>query len=355
MKTKKSISVTIFTIATVFSFLYLIFAAKPLAKEYHYTPEWVLNLSSPVTDNISPSEEKTFFNLGQTAGYFTETGKIALFVTFPSKVTISEDLYATYGTNTTNVELFNKRGELVGQIKPEGYPFVSENRVYTFLPGGASFVKCNESGRIEWSCENTIPITAFYSNKNYTTIGYADGNIKVLNNGDGRTEIDFTPAGSDLEAIYGVSLSSDGEYLACISGLEKQRFIITKKDKNQSKIIYHEYLPTELRRRSLIQFSNNNECIYYNYEGGLGIYNLKSKSNVKFDIKDRIVSIKENDSLIYVLGKTDSTYTVYIIEKTNSLQGKFSFESENAFIQTMGEALYIGKDNTISKIKVTKE
>ena len=56
-----------------------------------------------------------------------------------------------------------------------------------------------------------------------------------------------------------------------------------------------------------------------------------------------------------MLGKKNNTYTVYIIEKTNSLEGSFSFKADSAFIHVQDDNLFVGKDYTISKIKVSKE
>ena len=55
------------------------------------------------------------------------------------------------------------------------------------------------------------------------------------------------------------------------------------------------------------------------------------------------------------MGNKDNEYTVYIIEKTDTLEGSFTFTAESAFIKTEGNDLYVGQDTTISKVKITKE
>ena len=93
----------------------------------------------------------------------------------------------------------------------------------------------------------------------------------------------------------------------------------------------------------------------YNYKGAVGIYDLKADKNTIIPIKDKVISIEENDNFVYMLSKNKTNYTVSIIEKTDTLEGTFSFEAESAFISTDGENLYIGKDNTISRLSVSQE
>lgn len=355
MKTKKSTSITIAICALVFTIVYIFVAAIPLTKEYVFEPTWNLNLSSPV-EKLNDSEIKTSsFLLGQNAGYFTEDGKIVLFNSFPSKITISDYYYATYNTEASNIPFYDINGNQKGIIKGSGFPYICEDRIYLMLPGGASFSYFDNDGTLKWTCENTIPLTAFSSNKNFTISGYANGVAKVTNNFDGTTEFTFVPGGSDYSVIYGADVSDNGKYIATLSGQEKQRFMITQRDGNQTKVIFHEYLDQELNRRTLVRFSEDGNRVFYNYNGGLGIYDLKNNSTLKLPLSEKIINFEEGENLLFVLGQKGKTFTVYIVEKTNTFEGSFSFEAKNAFIKTMGNALYVGKDNSISKITLKRD
>lgn len=356
MKTKKSTSITIAVIAVVFTILYILFAAIPLTKEYQFIPEWNLNLSSPVSTNIDPEEKQTFFALGQTAGYFTDKGKIALLKTFPSRVTISDSFFALYNTEASDIDFFDNKGRKAGVIKGSGFPFINDDRIYLMLPGGASYSLCDINGNAKWTCENIITLTAFNSNKNFTISGYANGNVKVHNNYNGDLEFEFVPGGSDYSVIYGADVSENGKYIATLSGQDKQRFMITERNQtDQTKVIFHEYLDSDLNRRTLVRFSKDGKRVFYNYKGGLGIYDLEKNSTLKLPLSDKCIAFEESDNLLFVLGQNGNEFTVYIVEKTNTFEGSFTFTANHAFIRTMDNALYIGKDNTISKIKLERE
>jgi len=57
---------------------------------------------------------------------------------------------------------------------------------------------------------------------------------------------------------------------------------------------------------------------------------------------------------VFVLTKDDTRYTVYAIEKFDTMNGSFSFEAQSAFIRTDGENLFVGKDSTISRMTIIK-
>lgn len=355
MKSRKSQSVLILCVSALCVILYIFFAARPLSKEYLYNPEWTLNLTSEISTNISPEEKISYFKLGQDIGYFTDSGKLTLLKSFPNKSSISNSYFATYNTQANNIELFDSKGNKKGIFDDPGFPAFYDDRIYIFLPGGGIFSKCAQNGKRQWINENVIPITAFASNKNFTTSGYADGSIRLLNNEDGSTVFEYEPDGSDYPIILGLDISPNSKYIACLSGHSKQRFSICKNDDNKPKIIFHKYLDSETNSRALIKFSKDSNIVYYSHNQGLGIYNIDKNKEYNIKISDRIININETDDFIFILTKKDNLYTIYLLEKTNILQGSFSFTAESAFITTIDNILYVGKDNTISKLNIKRD
>ena len=353
MKAKKHIGLAIFLIIVI-SIIYIILAAKPLDKEYSFTPVWNISTANPVLNQNSSKAQK-YFHLGQTLGYFDEDGNISLYQTFPSKVSISDTYFATYTSEAKNTEFFKADGSKAGVIEASGFPYFVDDLIYVFLPGGCSFSKCSETGKILWTFEGTFPITAFVAKKNYTAVGLSNGSIKVLNNSNGSTEIDFAPGGSDYPVVLGLDISEDGQYIASISGHNQQRFVLSHREENQQKIIYHRFFEHDSPYRTLVHFSKDGKRVFYNYYKGLGIYNLDAKTEHSLELKDKLISIDETDDLTILLGKEKSTYTVSLIDNTDTLEGGFSFTAESAFVHTSGNNIYLGKDNSISKLSISRE
>ena len=205
-----------------------------------------------------------------------------------------------------------------------------------------------------WQYEGIIPITAFSAKKNFTAIGLSDGTIKVFDNVTGETQITFSPGGSDYPVILGLDISEDGEYIASISGHNQQRFVLSHKEGAGQKIIYHTFLDTDSPYRTLIHFCDDKKRVFYNFENNLGIYDLNNQKNTFIKLQSKVISIEESDYFIYLLGKDKQEYTVSLIENTNTLGGSFSFNADTAFIHSVDNNLYIGKDNTISCLSISK-
>ncbi len=353
MKTKKHVGLAIFLLI-FFSIIYIILAAKPLNKEYSFTPVWKISTSNPVL-SLNNTKPQSYFHLGQTLGYFDSDGNISLYQTFPSKVSISNTYFATYNSEAKNTEFFKADGSKAGVIEASGFPYFSDDLVYIFLPGGCSFSKCSEEGKILWTFEGTFPITAFVAKQKYTAVGLSNGSIKVLNNENGATEIDFAPGGSDYPVILGIDISDDGQYIASISGHNHQRFVLSHREENQQKIIYHRFFEHDSPYRTLVHFSKDGKRIFYNYYQGLGIYNLETKSERSIELKNKLLSIEETDDLTILMGKEKNNYTVSIIDNTDTIEGAFSFTADSAFIHASGTDIYLGKDNSISKIAISRE
>lgn len=354
MKTK-SVNISFYILTgIIITVLYLFLAAKPLTKEYHFTPEWKINTTSPETENPDPEQKILHFRLGQTLGYFTENGILTLCRTFPTKASVSDSYFATYSTNAGGTKFFTSTGEQAGTIKEFGFPYFSGNQIFVFLPGGNSFAACSSDGSTKWVYEGTTPLTAFNSKEKFTAAGFADGTIKIFDNETGNDEMSFAPGGSDSSVIFGADISPDGQYIACISGQKQQRFALFHREENHSKCIFHNFLTNEVNYQTIVHFTKDGKRILYNSKDSLGIYDLNKKQNTFIPLESRIISVKETSDLVFLLGKNADIYTVYVIEKTNTLEGKFSFKAETAFINTTEDSLFIGKDSTISKISLTR-
>ena len=352
MKAKKHIGLALFLIILI-SIIYILLTAKPLNKEYSLTPVWKISTANPV---LKASQKKqTYFHLGQTLGYFDEDGNISLYQTFPSKLSISDSYFATYNSEAKNTDFYKADGTKAGTIEASGFPYFCNDLIYVFLPGGCSFSKCSETGKILWTFEGTFPITAFVAKEKYTAVGLSNGSIKVLNNENGSTEIDFAPGGSDYPIILGIDISDDGQYIASISGHNQQRFVLSHREENQQKIIYHKFFDHDSPYRTIVHFSKDGRRVFYNYYKGLGIYNLDSKEEKTLDLKDKLLNIEETDDFTILMGKEKNSYTVSIIDNTDTLEGSFSFTADSAFIHASDNSIYLGKDNSISKLSISRE
>lgn len=343
-------------ICIILSILYIFLAVHPLSKEIHFSTIWTVDSTKASSDiNEIDKESLISFKLGQTAGYFTPEGKICFVFTFPYKASVTDNEYCTYGTSDLPIPIFAADGLSKGIIKASGFPFFQENRKFLMLPGGNSFSCLSDTGEELWKYEYYTPITAFSSSKSGTVCGFTDGTILVFNN-DGEVIQQYAPGGSEFPVILGAAISENGDYTACISGQKPQRFILAKKEKGMTKISYHEYLEADTNRQQIIKFSKKTDYCYFAHKDCLGVLDIKKGKTKHIPIKGTILSICEtgDQNEVFILSHEGETYHVSLLQNNEIYTGKFSFKARNAFITTKDNLLFVGKDSSISCIKITK-
>ena len=339
---------------SIFCLVYIIFSMRPTGNETHFTPEWTENITH--IRNTSPQDELIPYKLRDKIGYFTKEGKICCLVSAPFKSTISNKWYCTYNASNEKADIFFADGTKACTIEEKGFPFLDEDRIYIMQPGGTSFIKFSETGKRQWNYEYYAPITSFSSSRGGTVAGYSDGTVVSFDE-SGSISQKFNPGGSDVEVILGTAISEDGNRIACISGQNNQRFIVAEKKSGHSRIVFHEYLENQLNTQTLVKFNRKANHAYYNFKDGLGIVNLKNSTTKKIPIKGKITQIEftENDELVFVLSRNKSVYTITVLEDFTHQMGSFSFEGECSFIQTRGNSLFVGRNNKISRISISRK
>ena len=334
------------------SYFFLSFA--PLNTELRLLPEWTADITKT---RENPGQEKVLpFRLGDRAGYFTHSGKIALMNRVPYKATLSRDFYALYDAGAKDIPLYKNDGSLRCTIRGAGFPFIQEDRVFLFLPGGAALGFVNSAdGRIDSVYEGSAPITAFDSSENGAALGFADGNLVIFDR-NGLAKIFLKPGGSDYEVILGSSISADGKLFAAVSGIKPQRFVLYSDEGTYEKIIFHKFLKTDITRQTKVHFNRAGTYVYYDTGSSLGICGIQKLEDKEIPIEGKVLDIQESPvgNSVFVLSRAGKKHTVTVFEDWNKKAGSFSFEADSGFILTDSNMLFVGADNRISRITLSK-
>lgn len=360
-KKRRSLLIILFVVLFI---AYIIIAVRPLGTEYQITPSWRLDVTNPTVSEIEENSEVLPFKFSHSMGYFTEDGKVSAFISFPYKASISQKFYTYYNQNNTQSPCYTPNGTLSFMINVAGFPFIQDDRLYVFTPGGAGIVQVDSTGGPIWEYTGTSPITAFNSSSNGVAIGYADGAIYELNN-LGHVIRSFSPGGSDYPAIHGIALSKDSSLIATVCGQHKERFVLARNQGVNAKIIFHEFIDTISPYQMLVAFYNNDKNVVYNSGSLLGFVDVRRAKSAHLSITGHAINVQEAGNCVYVLTKEDSDkvvdsssprykYTVYIVERLATKIGEFSFYANEAFIKTHNDKLYIGKDSIISQMTLQK-
>ena len=335
--------------------LYIVFAFRLPGDELQLIPRWTVSVINESDALVVSNNNQYAFKLGQNLGYFTPEGDVIFSESFPYMATISNSNWATYASNAENIPFYDKAGNLVGNIPASGFPFFSDVGNYLLLPGGCGFSALFADGTINWTYEDISPITAFSPYEKGVFVGYANG--KLINfSKDGAILFSSVPSGSNYPVVLGGAASSSGALTACVSGIDKQRFILMETSNRQTKIIFHEFLEGNLREQTFVKFSKDNTKVFFNEKNGLGIVDVNNLKASHLSVEGKILAIEEMDdlNLFFVLTKKDNNYKVYIIENICNLIGSFYFKANYGFILTKDNMLYTGADTTITKTEVIR-
>ncbi len=343
----------------VFLLVYLFLAAVPLGPDFYFEPSWVRQITVADTAEVETPRDEAFpenaipFHLGNTFGYFTPDGTIVLSRTSTERIIVSRHGWATYphDAQQTTISFTDNAADVL--IHEPGYVHLDKDRIYLFHPGGNRVSSLSEKAETLWTREHTAPITAFNSSPAGTVIGYADGNLTAVSP-TGEILFTFWPGGSDHQIILGTAISGDGEFIACISGIDRQRFIVAQRMSNQYRILYHTYLEGNLRRQLYCNFDDRGKHVFFETASGLGIFDSNTLESRILQIPGTIVSTGEipGNSVFTVLSKNGNEFTLSAIEKPDHIVGSAIFPGTDAFLVQQGTTLFLGIDSRITRIDI---
>lgn len=350
--------------------LYFLISTKPLYSRLYFFPLWSQSIEKEIeiTHSEAPTntEAKDMNDKGERInnklhpflikgkfGYFDEDGKIAFTQKLTEKITASSSYWCTYKNDCTKAEVYRPDGSKACTINTAGFPYIIDEKIFIFTPGGYGVSEYDERGELLWHYAHTAAITAFNTCKKGTVIGYSDGKLVYLDE-SGVEVFNLYPGGSAYQVILGVALSPDASFIACVSGLEKQRIMLIKIIDRQYKIVRHEYLKGNLYRRLFVKFDKNNCCALFESQGGIGIIDCHNYDIHFLDSKDEILDVADakNQNILTILTKNGERCHLIFIEKPFLKIAQTTFLSSDAFLLQEDNKLFLGTVDKISAIEI---
>lgn len=343
-------------LAIIFLLAYSLLATKPLGSDIFFEPVWTHSIEAQTEEqksNLDFSQNYETFILGNHFGYFTPEGTLLSVGSTEHKISASNFGWATYPFNAQETSIYKPDGSIRFTVSEPGFVHLVKDRIFLFTPGGDGLCEFDAQGQKMWTLEHSSPITAFNTSQEGTIIGYADGKLVGLNK-TGSELFSFYPGGSNYNVIFGAAISNDGTMAACISGLDKQRFVLIKIKGNQQKIVFHTYFDTSLRRQAYVGFESKNNYAFYESEGRINFIDCNQYTTGSIPIQGKVIQVGENpeDSLFTVLAKNENTYSLLAVERPDHLVTSTSFTANNAFLIQQNNIIYIGIDKKISRINI---
>ncbi|MCL2230645.1 MAG: WD40 repeat domain-containing protein [Treponema sp.] len=290
--------------------VYFFIAARPIPRETVLTFNWLTSMPGnairmDITDEegnerFVPGSLPDFipFMLGNRFGYIDNiSGLFALHQIKTNDIYLSQNYWTEYGAEPESLIVNNIRENTEIKIdNPRGYPVLLDNRVFVLGSDQNSISEISDNGNIRWTYDFGAPLTCIDAKAGLVLTGSLDGTVEVFNT-DGERIFNFPPSGSRYSVILGCAISGNGSRIAVVCGIDMQRFLLFERvgsSGGEYKVIYHEFLETGFRRPVRVSFIDEDQRIVFEREGGIGVYNSRSRQTMFIPLNGEIAAIDES-------------------------------------------------------------
>jgi hypothetical protein len=359
--------------------IYFSAASRPVPRETILKAQWLSSLESgypsfigentpkPETagDAVPPEGEYAGplipFTLGDRFGYVDSQGRFSMNRIKTAHVSLSEDYWSEYGAEPERIEVYNSlTGESITIEEGRGYPLFLDRRIFLIGSEQNSLSALDDAGNILWTYDFAAPLTCIDAAGEIILTGSLDGVVEVLDR-SGKHIFSFEPGGSRLPVILGCAISRDGSRLGIISGVDDQRFLLLERfgdtANGEYKVAYHEFLEDGFRRAVFISFIEQDDCIVFEREGGLGIYRISARRGLKVPLEGTINAIDNSGGgglLFIVTSPSAEQKRLIALRLPGRIIMEAPFKGETMFLGRSGSRIYTGGRMTMASFDLEK-
>jgi hypothetical protein len=353
--------------------IYVFAAAQPIPMETILTARWFFSVESshPAAKPDPQTQTKLLpFSLGGRLGHFgyvDKDGNFTINQTMKEQrsVSLSPSAWAEHDSAPEEIQVRNPLNQMILAITgKEGYPFFRDEKIFLLGKHQTSLTRLDDSGEIIWTYDFAAPLTVVDAAAGLVLAGLLDGTVEVLNE-KGRRIFAFEPGGSRRSVIYGAAMSKDGGRLAVVSGIDLQRFLLLERygDEEVSggveyKVIYHEFLEEGFRRAVYVQFIDHDGRVAFERQGGLGLYEIRSRSSLKLPLTGEIREIDSagGDRLLFLItAQGQGRNRLVAVRLPGTIIIEAPFKSEHVFLGRQDSRIYVGGNLTLASFELEKK
>ncbi|MDR1232342.1 MAG: WD40 repeat domain-containing protein [Spirochaetaceae bacterium] len=339
---------------------YAFLAVSPIPEEDVLLKDWIRSFESTYADT-SGTDKRYPFEIGSSDaahfGYFDKNGVFSINRITQKNLSLSDDLFAEYEAVPREFEIKNSANETVLHIEnTNGYPLFLNDRIYLVSLEQNAITEIAEDGSEIWSYAFASPLTCIAGAQGHLLLGTLDGTVELLDE-NGRRVFFFETGGSRITCIYGVSISRDLSHIGVISGIDDQRFLLFEQYAGSYQVAHHEFIGDGKRRPVYIRFLDGDSRLAFEYEDGLGLYDIKSRTSYRIPLDGEIAAMDNEggDGLFFLVTKEEQNQKHLIgIKYPASVIVKTPFKSAGTFLHRADGALFVGSDRGLASFALDK-
>lgn len=297
-------------------------------------------------------DNKIPFIYKNRAGYFSTDLKEAWGMDIFDGITLLSDSYINTSREKEMIQIRDLQGNIKYSVEDRGYPFSIKDRLFIISRDRKSVSEIVNGEKI-WTKGFNYIITSIDANKNSVVLGFMRGFFMVLDSG-GKIFFKYEPGGSRISIIYSVVISGDDRYVAIVSGLDPQRFILYEKRDAEYKPLYALNLKEEVKKSLKVFITSDNRSVFVESSQGFYIIDIDSKLSTFIDTEYSLKNVQYMPGLdLYMVHSGAVNYNnVKLLTLDYRVLLEKNFVGESVSISTLGRSIYIVIDNSVVKLDI---
>jgi hypothetical protein len=358
---KKSLIIVVVFMLLLYAFV----AAGPVTEETVLSLNWIASLETSYAEREADDGQLIPFELGQYVGYVSDDGRFGVNRQKQAYVSMSDTVWAEYGAQDETIIVKDCFDRDVFRIENgHGYPFfldaktfivhTEQNSVSLIASEGAN------AGEAVWKYDFASPLTCVDAAAGRFLAGTLDGTVELIDENGMRVYFSES-SGSRIATIFGCALSTDGEKIALVSGLDKQRFMLIEQAGTTWRITFHEFLEDGLRRNVFVKFVDNDDKVVFERENGLGVYDIKKHTSYKIPLDGDVTALENGgaDGFLFLITSpppmSGNGKKLVVIRFPDTVVVEAPFNSVDAFLTRRDSHLFVGGKTTLVSFEIEKK
>jgi len=348
-----------FAAAAVFGIAYFLVAAVPLGKQLVLVPIWARDLrTAPPDPGASPEPGRSVhsYRMGGGFGYFDSGGTLLFSSRAAYGVALSDEAFAAYDRLSAGFSIRAVSGREQGSSSLAGYPFFAAGRRFVLAPDQCAVAELAPDGSTIWERRFGSVITAFGASPSLAVFGLMEGRLFGIDP-RGEERLSFEPGGSRIAGVYGLAVSPDGEAVAALCGLDKQRLVVMEKRSSDYRVAHHRWLETDYRRPVTMGFSGDGQLLVYESEGGAAVFDRGSGKEylVDVDLAGEPAALIQGSRILAFLSGAGGAMRLVCASPEDKRLVDLPLRASAAFLDTEGRSFFLGLDEGLIRLDLREE
>jgi len=198
-------------------------------------------------------------------------------------------------------------------------------------------------GARQWSYSFPCQLSAFAAGDDLVVGGTVDGWLEGVSF-DGSRAFSMAPGGSRLSVILGLGVSRSGDWVAAVSGIDRQRLVVLGRGGADYRVASHTYLETDYREPVRVIVMEDDRHVLYRRPDGIGVWAVDGTVDEVLPVKadDFDVAMDAVRGISYLVARRGNKSEIVAFRLPATLLGRIALPDSSEYVRFSGSSVFIG-------------